>query len=294
MRYWRSVEIDKQGNREIAENYYFVPDSFDLNAGIMPIRFGSNIAMQGYHAGPRSVPYFSLHFVRSGIVELRFENTTVQLSEGSCFCLFPQQIYSYKMVPNKIPLQMTWIAFGGPQAQQIMHWIGLSPSAPYLRREPDPELKNTLEKLLLAARHQQPYYRFLLASSLQHLFMLLCPFPEEAVVSIHEGPENWIPKSIEYMKTHFGEPIGINDVAKHMGVHRAYFSKLFTEHTGINPSHYLRRLRMEQAQYLLKQTNRSVLDISLSLGYENATSFTRAFSSYFGEPPKQTRLRTSK
>lgn len=275
---------------EIAENFFFVPDEFDHHSGLWPVRFGSNTAKQGYNVGPRSIPYYSLHFVRNGQVKFDYGTGTVQLVEGGFFCMLPGHSYSYRMLPHAHPLQMTWIAFDGPQANRLLSWLNIGSGTPFKQKKPAPELQLTLEQLLRSARGQHPSYKLKRYTLLYRLFEQLCETPAQEEPELTRGPNEWIPKSIEYMKMHYGEPIGVKHVSDHIGVHRAHFSKLFTEQTGINPSDYLRRLRMDQALRLLQHTSRSVLDISLSLGYADATSFTRAFGQYYGRSPRQARL----
>lgn len=48
---------------------------------------------------------------------------------------------------------------------------------------------------------------------------------------------------------------------------------------------YLQQIRMDKARKLLMDTNASITEIALSLGYPNLYSFTRAFKLYFKESP---------
>jgi len=78
-------------------------------------------------------------------------------------------------------------------------------------------------------------------------------------------------------------------MADRVGIHRTYFSKLFTEQVGVNPSDYLRKLRMEKALHMVQYSSRSIVEIGLRIGYSDAASFTRAFGQYYGYPPSRAR-----
>ncbi|MBP2661616.1 MAG: pchR 1 [Firmicutes bacterium] len=54
---------------------------------------------------------------------------------------------------------------------------------------------------------------------------------------------------------------------------------------------YLRRTRMEKAKLLLKNTQLSIHDIALQLGYCNGSSLSAIFKEHYGIPPKQYRKR---
>ena len=51
------------------------------------------------------------------------------------------------------------------------------------------------------------------------------------------------------------------------------------------PLKYLQRIRMEKAKRLLQETDATITEIALSLGYPNLYSFTRAFKIYYKVPP---------
>src|SRR5690606_29080564 len=253
------------------KNVYLVPDEFDVQSGIWTVRLGQNVAKPGYRAGPRSIGHYSLHFVISGAVELDNGHEKVELDEGDLFCLFPQHAYSYRMLDHDSSLQMIWVAFDGPQASSLLARLPLQPMAPYAKKKVTKEIQFTLQQLLQSAIHNNIYNKLRRCSLLYRLFSQLCEQPEKAAATCN-GPEKWIPDSLEYMNTHYGEPIGVRHAADHVGIHRTHFSKLFTEQVGMNPSDYLRKLRMDQAMCLLRTTSRSVIEIGLSLGYADAAS----------------------
>ena len=54
-------------------------------------------------------------------------------------------------------------------------------------------------------------------------------------------------------------------------------------------SRILDQARFQKAQSLLKETNEKLLNISLMLGYENASTFSRAFKRWSGVSPREFR-----
>lgn len=273
---------------EHAENFYLVPDELDMMSGIWTVRMGRNEAKKGYRAGPKSITYYSLHFVRKGEVELDNGYEKVKLSEGDLFCLFPQQTHSYRMIQEQPALEMIWIAFDGPQASALLNMIFIRPLIPYVHKKMTKEIVLTLQQLLQTGSQHNRYNKLRRSSLLYRLFSQLCGVGEKPE-AIRNGPKEWIPDGLEYMRAHYREQIGVRQVADHVGIHRTHFSKLFTEEMGLNPSQYLRNLRMEQAVLMLQESSRSIIEIGLSLGYSDAASFTRAFSQYYGYSPKQAR-----
>lgn len=101
-----------------------------------------------------------------------------------------------------------------------------------------------------------------------------------------DEPSNWIRACMEFMDLHATEGITVQQVAAFAGVHRSYFSSVFASQVGVSPQKYLQNIRMEKAKRLLIETEASVTEIALSLGYPNLYTFTRAFKIYYDIPPQ--------
>jgi AraC-like DNA-binding protein len=81
------------------------------------------------------------------------------------------------------------------------------------------------------------------------------------------------------------ESLGVDDLARAAGLSRAHFSREFRRAFGDSPHGYLLTRRLERAAALLRSTDRSVLDICLSVGLRSVGSFTTSFTRTFGVSP---------
>ena len=85
------------------------------------------------------------------------------------------------------------------------------------------------------------------------------------------------------------EVIYFKDIARDVNLHpkklRVGFKKVF----GKNPSTLIAEARMEKARYLLKETDKSIKDIALEVGFSNSSSFINAFKRCEGITPLQYR-----
>ena len=75
------------------------------------------------------------------------------------------------------------------------------------------------------------------------------------------------------------------DLARTAGMSESAFGKRFKRELGMTPGAYLREWRMNMAARALRESERSMLDIALSIGYESEVAFRKAFKSHFGESP---------
>ncbi len=81
------------------------------------------------------------------------------------------------------------------------------------------------------------------------------------------------------------EPLEVDDLAAAAGLSKAHFSREFRRAFGESPHAYLLTRRLERAASLLRNTDRSVADICLSVGLQSIGSFTTSFSRTFGLSP---------
>ena len=87
------------------------------------------------------------------------------------------------------------------------------------------------------------------------------------------------------------EPLGVDDLARAAGLSRAHFSREFRRTFGESPHAYLLTRRLERAAVLLRSTDRSVMEICLSVGLQSVGSFTTSFTRTFGISPTSYRAR---
>ncbi len=103
--------------------------------------------------------------------------------------------------------------------------------------------------------------------------------------------ENYLINQIKhYMEENYSDPsLCLTKISDEFSISECYFSYLFKKTTGENFSSYLEHLRMGKAIELLKTTNIKISQIFAQLGYNNITSFRRAFKKNYGVSPNQVR-----
>jgi len=83
----------------------------------------------------------------------------------------------------------------------------------------------------------------------------------------------------------FAEPLDVAAVAAVAHVSEAHFSRSFRSVFGETPHRYLQRRRVERAMFLLRETDRSVTDVCLDVGFTSLGTFSRTFREIVGETP---------
>ena len=98
-----------------------------------------------------------------------------------------------------------------------------------------------------------------------------------------------IRQAVSYIKAHFREELTLDDVAKAVHFSPYYVSRLFKEELGLNFIEYVTRTRIDEAKRLLLETNQTISEIALSVGYQDPSYFTKVFKKMEGRTPTQFR-----
>lgn len=94
-----------------------------------------------------------------------------------------------------------------------------------------------------------------------------------------------------FLESNLDQNLHMAEVAQQIGLSEFHFSRLFKKTTGLSPSRYLLRLRLNKARRLLLESTRSVLEVGLDVGYASASHFTEVFRRETGVTPTEYRSR---
>lgn len=83
----------------------------------------------------------------------------------------------------------------------------------------------------------------------------------------------------------YAEPLDIPALARIARVSEAHFIRTFRATFGETPHRYLQRRRVERSMFLLRETDRSVTDICLDVGFTSLGTFSRTFREIVGQSP---------
>lgn len=93
----------------------------------------------------------------------------------------------------------------------------------------------------------------------------------------------------EWIRDHLDSPFSIDSLVKLSGYGRSRFFTLFFAETGMSPNDYVVRLRIERAQKLLRESDRSILNVAFACGFKSASTFSATFTKFMGISPRSFR-----
>lgn len=101
--------------------------------------------------------------------------------------------------------------------------------------------------------------------------------------------QSLVEKIQNYIRSNYDKKITREDIADYLGFNCEYLSRLFKKETGILLSDYILTHKMNRAKELLLHTKTTVSDISIQVGYDNFSNFTRLFKKLEGVTPSEFR-----
>ncbi|MCK5812323.1 MAG: PocR ligand-binding domain-containing protein [Clostridiales bacterium] len=84
-------------------------------------------------------------------------------------------------------------------------------------------------------------------------------------------------KSIEYIKRNYMKKVTLDEVAMNSSLSTTYFSRVFKEEMNCSFNNYLNRVRIEMSKKLLLDDTISLVDVSIIVGFEDQSYYSKVF-----------------
>ncbi|NMO02113.1 helix-turn-helix transcriptional regulator [Gordonia sp. TBRC 11910] len=95
------------------------------------------------------------------------------------------------------------------------------------------------------------------------------------------------------MDRHYAQPVDVAALARIALMSPAHFSREFKATFGETPHRYLQRRRIERAMARLRDTDESITDVGLAVGFGSTGTFSRTFREIVGRSPSEYRRQTA-
>jgi transcriptional regulator GlxA family with amidase domain len=91
------------------------------------------------------------------------------------------------------------------------------------------------------------------------------------------GSENRLARALQFCRQHFREPLGVKEIAHEAGMSREHFTRLFVDEMKQPPAAFLRKLRVDEAATLLRETELPLREVAMRSGFYSARHLMRTF-----------------
>jgi len=100
-----------------------------------------------------------------------------------------------------------------------------------------------------------------------------------------------VKQALACIQQHYAEPLSRQAIADAVGVNKDYLGRIFQQEVGLSPWEYLIRYRLLQAKALLRETDLSITEVAVRVGFETRTYFSQVFNREVGCTPREYRTR---
>lgn len=152
-------------------------------------------------------------------------------------------------------------------------------------------IQNLMENLIWMLLNRQPNKRSLNQTTMGLLILHLLNHTDKVETRKSHPEQEIIWGVLRYIEEHYRDGV-LSGLADELGCSLYSLSRLIKSMTGKTYTELLQEKRLNQSSYLLKNTNLSITDISLNVGYSNFSYFYRIFRERYGVSPQKYRKLT--
>ncbi|MBO4223797.1 helix-turn-helix domain-containing protein [Bradyrhizobium neotropicale] len=161
---------------------------------------------------------------------------------------------------------------------------------PKARMDQDPVVRRLSEALAAAERDQSEfggiYADAIRLVTVARMISADTKLASPVQANRDDGLSKWrLKRVVEYVAAHLDEKVTLADMAGAARLSRMHFAALFFRATGLTPHQYLLKQRVSAAQDMLRTTDKSIVDIALSVGFSTQAHFTTVFKRIVGQTP---------
>ncbi len=102
-----------------------------------------------------------------------------------------------------------------------------------------------------------------------------------------DGQAFQISRTINYINEHLSENLNVDELARRANMGVSTFHKHFKNMTQVSPLKYIKILRLQNARKYMLLNKMNITTASFKVGYQSTSQFSRDYSSYFGQNPRE-------
>ena len=242
------------------------------------------LAQYHHNDSRESISSCILIFCKEGKGWVKVGNNDKQQIEANQYIMIPSgEDYSYG-ADEKDPWSIYWIYFDGTKALLMCKDIDNPRNVSSIIDSHTIYRTELFEEIYFMLGDGHNVERMAYASlCLHHLLATLRYTDLFSEASNRRKPtDNFVHVAISYMSDSIESNLSISDLAAKCGYSRSHFTHAFTREMGMAPKEYFLRMKINRACQLLQNTNHSIIEIAMRMGFGEGQYFSRTFKKIKG------------
>lgn len=228
-------------------------------------------------------------FLIEGHVEVMTQSETFSLISGEIAVFNPYQVHSYTSVSEVSVMLVLQIdtTFCKPYYPQLTNTrFETSNISKIIPQKYFDALSNICFDIGYNYFSEILAYELRCIGDINRLLVILLAFVPFQILTDQElasatRAQQRMERIMTYINNHFQEKLSLADIAQKEDLSIAYLSRFFKAQIGQSFQSYINALRLEHAIFLLTNTNKTILDISIESGFSDLKYMTKTFSEKF-------------
>ena len=278
-------------------NFWIFYVSDRLSSDFVVDEFGWHKAPAGYLFEERRKNHL-IEMVFSGTCHLTVWEDGIPkefvVKAGEAFIIPAGVKHSYRS-DEQDPSSRYWLSFSGARSEEVLKRIGVVPGKYVFTGLNANEVEKRMEKFrpLTNDRPETIFSIYSACYSVLGMFSRLIAAPTDEAVA-NEKRKLFIESVVGYVEKNLSRRIGVEELADSFGYERSHFYRLFRAEMHVSVQQYVTNRRIVRARSLLSETDKSLSCVAEECGYENYSSFSKAFAGNVGVSPGAYRERHGK
>ncbi len=153
------------------------------------------------------------------------------------------------------------------------------------------QMRQILRQMLFEQKTKPEFYETALLQCFSSILLMIYRLSAAGGEIISSGKKSTqrVQNALKYVKTHYYETFTLSDIAEDAGLSTRQFANICRRLTQKSFIQYLNSIRAEKAKQLLVNTSMSISAIAFEVGFEEVSTFYRAFSKHQGISPASLR-----
>ena len=283
----RSLVFDSLDKAPTDTPYYSIDQSYeDLNNPSFSLFiFGIEHAYPGYSLVNRNYSSYIFNCITAG--KGTFNGKPFQ--RGACFYTLAGETHTM-IADQEEPWESVWFSVSAPMGKKFAELLDQQSTDHMFQLSHIDELLRLFTFLIYDTKRVQNSAKFL-SGALEMIFSYLkydSSSQDKENIRISQRQKELIQRAVDYIATNLST-VTVTDLAENVHLEIKYFSKLFTQVTGISPKQYILQAKMDLASYYLSSTDYSMENITTLLGYNHRNSLTTTFKRLYHISPTEYR-----
>lgn len=255
--------------------------------------------------------HLQICYIRKGTIQHRINDKSVHLTKGDMFSIPPFLEHTVSYVENhevelvQVDFMPFFINENMKDLSDIESFIDFAYIEPFISiKEPLPKLNISLNYHLIVEQllenmeteftSKQEGYRLAIKADLLKLLVIVGREYKTFIQSkrdkqIISGHRSSFYKTVDFLMTHYMEEFKLDQMADMAAMSPTYYSYIFKVLTGKSFIEYLNDIRIQEARKLLTETDSSITEICLNVGYNHLGHFNKMFKRIVGVTPSHFR-----